>query len=244
MTTRRDGHRLFAECVANLARYAGVVRIDHVMGFQRLWWVPPGAPADAGVYVNYPAAELVAALAIESHRHRAVVVGEDLGTVAPAIRRHMRRSGMLGMYEEQFAIPAAADGELPEIPRDVVAGLNTHDMPTFASFWSAQPVAIRSAYRARLGVAGEDSTAVLSGALARLGRSDARVVSISLEDLWLERDPQNVPGTDVEQPNWRRRMAVAAEDIASDERVQEGLAVVGRARRLGRQSTARGEASS
>jgi 4-alpha-glucanotransferase len=255
VTTRGDGHRLFAESVANRARYAGVVRIDHVMALQRLWWVPVGAPAGAGVYVHYPADELVAALAIESHRHRAVIVGEDLGTVPPAIGRHMRRRGLLGMYEEQFAIPGAGRGELPDIPRDVVAGMNTHDMPTFAAFWSGddiddrvdlglldatdaerarrQRAAARSAYRARLGVAGDDPSAVLHAALARLGRSDARVVSVGLEDLWLERAPQNVPGTDAERPNWRRRMAVAAEDIAADGRVRAGLALVGAARAAG-----------
>jgi 4-alpha-glucanotransferase len=169
---------------------------------------------------------------------------------------------MLGMYEEQFAIPAAVGGELPDIARDVVAGLNTHDMPTFAAFWSGDDIddridlgllgtedaehvrqrrdAARSAYRSQLGVVEDDPLAVLHAALDRLGRSDARVVSISLEDLWLEREPQNVPGTDVERPNWRRRMAVPAEDIPSDERVRAGLSVVGRARarRLGRQSSA------
>jgi 4-alpha-glucanotransferase len=146
---------------------------------------------------------------------------------------------MLGMYEEQFAVAAAADGDLPAIPEEVVAGLNTHDMPTFAAFWAGQPAAVRSAYRAHLGVADDDVSPVLHAALGRLGRSDARVVSITLEDLWLEREPQNVPGTDVERPNWRRRMAVAAEDIASDERVRAGIATVARARRLGRQGNAR-----
>ena len=226
-----DGHRLFAESLATLARFAGVVRIDHVMALQRLWWIPPGAPATEGVYVRYPTDELVAVVAIESHRHGAVIVGEDLGTVSASVRARMRRSGMLGMHEEQFAIDAAADAGLTEIPAEVVAGLNTHDMPTFAGFCRGADVhdhadlglhdrAGADAALARRGVAVAAYAALLgarpelrpllAAALRRVGASAARVVSVSLEDLWLEPEPQNVPGTASERANWTRRLAVPA----------------------------------
>jgi 4-alpha-glucanotransferase len=254
-----DGHRLFAESLATLARHAGVVRVDHVMALQRLWWIPPGAPATDGVYVAYPTDELVAAMSVESHRHGAVIVGEDLGTVSRSVRNRMRRAGMLGMHEEQFAIDAmvdaVADGGLDDVPAEVVAGLNTHDMPTFGGFCHGSDVhdhaalglhdaagaeaalarrdAALAAYAAHLGTEPE-ARALLVAALRRLGGSPARIVSVALEDLWLEAEPQNVPGTSTERPNWTRRMAVPAGSVPTHPDVVAGLALLREARRRAR----------
>jgi 4-alpha-glucanotransferase len=223
------------------------------MALQRLWWIPPGAPATDGVYVRYPTDELVAVVAIESHRHGAVIVGEDLGTVSATVRSRMRRCGMLGMHEEQFAIDAAPDHGLAPVPAPVVAGMNTHDMPTFAGFCQGTDIvdhaalglyddagasaalarradAIRT-YADLLGVH-TDPAPLLAAGLRRLGSSPARMVSVGLEDLWLEPEPQNVPGTSAERRNWTRRLALPAEAIPTDPRVVDGLAALRAARRL------------
>ncbi|RMH43396.1 MAG: 4-alpha-glucanotransferase [Deltaproteobacteria bacterium] len=186
--SRRTGHRYFAECVRAHAEFARVLRIDHVMGLFRRFWIPRGFPATEGVYVRMPADELVAVVCVESYRHRCAIVGEDLGTVEPAVRDEMARRGLRRMYVAQLA---------PDdpVPPGCVASLNTHDTPPFAA---ACP--------------GAD----IGDAIARLAASEAWAVLVSLEDLWGETRPQNVPGTGRERPNWRRKMARAIDEAAAD----------------------------
>jgi 4-alpha-glucanotransferase len=264
-TGRLEGHRYFIESIRHHLRFAGVLRVDHVMQLHRLFWVV-GADARDGVYVRYPHEELYAILSLESHRAGAVIVGEDLGTVPQAVRRGMRRHGLPGMYVVEFELedreapgPGTGGDGLPALaPRPVPAGalasIGTHDTPTFAAWWSGRDAEIRGergladqetvraevAGRAEmreklargLGVAPEAggvapgragagwrgdaeearaapaeravALAVQEALLRRLGRSRAGLVLAALEDLWLETEPQNVPGTTTDT-NWRRR---------------------------------------
>jgi 4-alpha-glucanotransferase len=214
---REDGYRYVAASVRSQLRRAGMLRIDHVMWMHRLFFIPSGMAAREGVYVRYRPDELYAVLAIESERHGSILVGEDLGTVPPEVREHMGRHGVLRMFVLQMAGgPQAAS----EAPAECVASLNTHDMPPFAAYM-----------RDREELA--EAPRVLRRALADLGDSAAKVVLVSLEDLWLEERPQNVPGTGAEQPNWRGRMRLGLDALAQAPEVIEPLGDLNRRRRAG-----------
>jgi 4-alpha-glucanotransferase len=231
--SRAQGHRYFRAAL----RHAGVLRLDHVMGLHRLFWVPQGAPARDGVYVRFPAPELYAILSLESHRSRTLLVGENLGTVPGAVDAALARRGVRGMYVLQYAASPDPERTPEPVPPGAIAGLNTHDTPPFRAFWEARDVddqldlglvspagaaAARARRRAvRLALARvltrqgllngdpDDPRAVLSAALAWLARGPAGGVLVNLEDLWLETLPQNVPGTRRERPHWQRPARLA-----------------------------------
>lgn len=237
---RARHHDYFRKCIRHQLAYASILRIDHVMGLHRLFWIPRGADAKDGVYVRYPEEELYAVLAIESQRAKSVIVGEDLGTVPQYVPRMMQRHGIRRMSVVQYELTPE---RVAEPPKESIASINTHDMPTFAGFWNADDVddrvaqglldargadeerAKRAKMRAALttfltargllpeGAAGGPAT-VLEAVLRFLASSDAEMVLVNLEDLWLEREPVNRPG--VPERSWRRRMRVPLEQLRSD----------------------------
>ena len=131
---REQGYRYYIACVRHLLQMAGILRIDHVMGFHRLFFVPRGMKANQGVYVRYRAEEFYALLALEAHHHQAIIVGEDLGTVPPEVRPAMERHGLHRTYVAQFSLTPDARQALLPPSSNMVASLNTHDTPTFAGF--------------------------------------------------------------------------------------------------------------
>lgn len=254
---RDSGYAHLIECLRHHLEHAGVLRIDHVMQLQRLFWIPRGMEAANGVYVSYPMEELFAVLSLESHRHQSIIVGENLGTVAPEIGEAMERHDIQGMYVVQYELQPGSEG-LRQPPARSVASLNTHDMPTFQSFWQGKDVddlealgfftpdqarqekerrgALRSKLEAELppeeknrGTATED--AVLLRRLEHLAESPARMVLVNLEDLWHETEPQNVPGTHTERPNWQRKARYSFEDFSKRPDVLEPLKKVDELRR-------------
>lgn len=248
---REQGYAYVRAYLRHHLQQAGLLRLDHVMGLHRLYWVPQGLPASQGVYVTYPADEFYAILSIESHRHRASIVGENLGTVPPGLNRRLRRHGVSGMFVVQCELRSPPRPALRRIPADVVASLNTHDMPPFAAFWDGLDIADRqelrprrdrevlSAYRSRerlrrslqrlLGRrAGSqpdtmEISAVFRDAVEHLGASAARWVLLNLEDLWGETASQNTPGTSCERVNWQRK---AQFDLEAIRRNPQWLAVL------------------
>src|SRR5262249_39103646 len=122
-------------CLRHHMRVSGMLRIDHVMGLFRLYCVPSGLPATAGVYLRYPYEELLAVLALESSRSRCALVGEDLGTVPEEVRPAMARHGLSGTNVGQGSFRAEPGKSAEPSPPEWVAGLNTHDMATFAGWW-------------------------------------------------------------------------------------------------------------
>jgi 4-alpha-glucanotransferase len=204
---RDGGHAYPAACIRTLCRHAVAARIDHVMGLHRMFWVPDGLPATEGVYVRYPFEELYAVLCIESRRARTRLVGEDMGTVPAAVRRTMAAHGLLRIYAVQTELGNA--DPFDRVPSGAMVGMNTHDMSTFARFWDDEGAADgrRDALRAALARRGHtvaDGPGALDACLLELAGSDASAELVSLEDMWWEREPQNVPGTTAEHPNWRR----------------------------------------
>jgi (1->4)-alpha-D-glucan 1-alpha-D-glucosylmutase len=135
----------FVRMIRAAMRSAGALRIDHVMGLFRLWWVPSGMDATRGAYVKYPFDELLAILAIESERHGTMVVGEDLGTVAPGVRERMERERIFGCQLALFERTAEGGFTPPEYYRaHTVASFGTHDLPTLAAWWLGEDLKLRS----------------------------------------------------------------------------------------------------
>ena len=253
---REHHHAYFRECVRRQLAHASALRIDHVMGLHRLFWIPAGMEAKDGVYVRYPEDELYAVLTIEAQRTGSVIVGEDLGTVPKYVPKMMEQHGIHRMYVVQYEVkPAARPVGKPVV--DSVASINTHDMPTFAGFWNEKDVddrveqqlldedgaaeertrrervrrALIKFLKARRLLPKEttDAQTVLRSLLRFLGSSDAEIVLVNLEDLWLEEQPQNMPG--VPDRSWRHRMRLSLQQMQSDPAVTGSLAELAEARR-------------
>lgn len=256
---REEGYRYYRACLRHQLRHAGVLRIDHVMGLHRFFWVPKGMEAREGTYVRYRAEEFYAILALESHRHRAMIVGEDLGTVPPYVRPAMARRGIRRMFVVQFALSTDPGKALGHVPRGSLASVNTHDMPTFAAFWEGRDIGERAKLglldaegkreeearrgalkrslaaffrrNGRLRGSAPGAAKALSACLAHLADSPAGTVVVNLEDLWRETEPQNVPGTWKERPNWMRKARHSLEELGNLSRVDRVLREVDRIRR-------------
>ncbi|PJZ05309.1 4-alpha-glucanotransferase [Pantoea rodasii] len=140
---RARGYQPFIDLLRANMRDCGALRIDHVMALLRLWWIPYGETADKGAYVSYPVEELMAILALESQRHRCMVIGEDLGIVPPIIVRMMRSHGILSWKVLFFEQERDGRYRLPSAyARQSIASASTHDLPTLSGFWQAEDLAL------------------------------------------------------------------------------------------------------
>lgn len=257
--TREQGYRYVIAYLRHHFRHAGILRIDHVMGLHRLFCIPNGMEACQGIYLRYRAEELYAILSLESHRNRTVIVGEDLGTVPPYVRRAMRKHALHRMYVVHYELASDPKKGLPTVSRDSVASLNTHDMPPFASFWQGLDIEERldlglldkaGARREKKNLADmkralitflqdggwlqerrENMTDVLKACLSFLAASQTPMVLLNLEDLWLETRPQNVPSTRAECPNWRRKARYALEEFCQMPQVVDTLRTINELRK-------------
>jgi 4-alpha-glucanotransferase len=231
---RLNRYQYYIAFIRNHFRYARLLRIDHIMGLHRLYWIPKGLGGDKGVYVEYRAEELYAILSLESHRYRSGIVGENLGTVPPAVNSAMARHNIAQMYVVQYEI--VGDPKNPKLKpprRMAVASLNTHDMPPFRAFFdstdiedrvelgflNAKTAAAEHKHRSlqkralRRFLGKREYGAILREIMRFLGDSMATIVLVNAEDLWEEVLPQNVPATHTERPNWRRRMRPGIEQL-------------------------------
>ena len=251
---RQQGYHYYIECLRHHLQHAGMLRIDHVMGLHRLFWIPDGFGPSQAVYVHYPADEFYAILSLESHRHQVQIVGENLGTVPPYVNTALAKHRIHGMYVSQFCVTADPHSALQEPSHDDVASLNTHDTPTFAGFWQGKDIEDRLAlgllsppeaqftqqHRASIREAlithlksrgwleGEspEPLAILRAWLSQLASGDAYLLLVNLEDLWLEPFPQNVPGTWEERPNWKRKARFSLDEIRKMDSVAEILKAI------------------
>ncbi len=224
---RRDGYRQLRLALRHHLEIASLLRIDHVLGMLRLFWIPDGAAPSAGTYVRMPLDEQLAVVCLEAWRAGATIVGENLGLVPPEIDAALARHGLLGMTIAYGPLedPAAAIEPLAASTHDV-ASFGTHDMATFAGFVAELDLDDRVALGFGDPVAAERHrdrrrTALTACAAARgiaatspelfdvlaveLAATDAPWVVVGLDDLFDEPAPHNVPGTSDERPNWLRR---------------------------------------
>lgn len=249
--SRHEGHRYLAASIAHQASLAGVLRVDHIMAWTRLYWIPHGFGLHDGTYVSYPAEELFAVLSLESNRNRCEVVGENLGTVPREIFEALPRHRIWGMYLAMFQ---ASDGPDVAPPTSAdMALVGSHDTPTFAGWITGNDILDRIRYgllpregaaaaveeRGRaiqwladqLGVTLDDPLAFLVALLEWLGRSDSPLVVPWVEDLWLEPVAVNLPGTSSSvRPNWQRPMGRLLDEIFNDPEVDGLLRGLHRAR--------------
>ncbi len=228
---REAGYRPFIETVRAQLRHAGGLRIDHVLGLFRLWWVPKGMTD--GAYVRQPTDELLEIVALESHRAEAIVIGEDLGTVPAGVRNELRRRRMLSTRLALF------EREPPDrYPRLALAGVTTHDLPTVAGILTGSDLddqaaagispdadglaKLRDRLLAAAGVGeGAELEDVTLGLHRALAASPSALIAATLEDaLRMERRP-NIPGTlPAQRPNWSIPLPVPVEDLGGDVRVR------------------------
>ncbi|TVQ39638.1 MAG: 4-alpha-glucanotransferase [Wenzhouxiangella sp.] len=201
----------------------GALRLDHVIGLQRQFWVPRGQPGRAGAYLAYPREALFAEVAACSHRHRCLVIGEDLGTVPEGFRERMAASSMLSTRVLPFErYPNGLFKRPSTYPELAVACAGTHDLPTLAAWLADETNPDHQLLHAALVDAGcappdwPDPATADAGFLAAaidathgfLAATPSALVLVQLEDLLAETEPANRPGTGPEQPNWQRRYRV------------------------------------
>ncbi len=226
-------------------RHAGAVRLDHVLGLQRVFMIPLGRPANEGAYVRFPFQQLLRVIAEESNRLRCIVVGEDLGTVPEGFREMLARWGIWSYRVMLFEREGDGRFRQPErYPAEAVATFATHDLPTFRGWLDGYDLRVKRAIGLDPGES-DDSRgwaqqmlrAILSeraqaypaddiAAVASfLGAAPSRLVVIALDDVLGVRDQVNIPGTVAQHPNWRRKLPVALEDLEG----HDGFARVARA---------------
>lgn len=223
---RRLAYQPFAETLRANLRHSRGLRVDHVMGLLRLLWIPPGMTASDGAYVRWHGSELLDIVALESHRAGAFVIGEDLGTVDPAIQELLRERGLLSTRLLWFE-----DAPPRDWPHQAMAAITTHDLPTVAGVWTGVDLADQRQagvtvpangdddFRHRLRVAASCDDAapvehVVVESYRTLAESPCMVVTAALDDLLgAERRP-NVPGTIDEHPNWRIPLPSPIDDLA------------------------------
>jgi 4-alpha-glucanotransferase len=226
------GYSSYRRILAGTFRHAHGLRIDHVMGLFRLWWIPEGRSADEGTYVSYDHEAMLGVLTLEAYRSGALLIGEDLGTVEPWVRTTLASRGILGTSVLWFE--RDEEGRPLHAARwrtDALATVTTHDLPPTAAVLAGEALdatdwldELRREGLLRRG-AGESETV---DALHRyLAWTPARLVGVYLPDAVGDRRPHNLPGTDAETyPNWRYPLAdgagapVLLEDFARNPRVR------------------------
>ena len=231
-----QGYTPFRDMVRAALRDCGGVRIDHVIGLFRLWWIPQGMSPDRGTYVRYDHEALVGILALEAQRAGAVVIGEDLGVVEPSAREHLLERGVLGTSILWFEWEERGPRPPEHYRRLCLSSVTTHDLPPTAGYLGLEHVAIRQRLglltrsmeeerEAELGAIGRVRSAlVLRGLLepeateedllvalhAWLALTPSRMLVVALADLVGDRRAVNQPGTLDEYPNWRLPLTDAA----------------------------------
>jgi 4-alpha-glucanotransferase len=240
---RDAGYAPLAELWRSALGTAGGLRIDHVMGLFRLFWMLPGQSAAEGAYVRYRSDELLAVLAVESARSGSIVIGEDLGTVEDGVREVLAEAGVLSTRLVWF------DQEPPELfPVQAFAAVTTHDLPTVAGVWSGDDLADQRAaglrphegqdaeMRDRLATVAEvppDAPLedVIVGVHRRLARAPSAVVSATIEDALGVTQRPNMPGTVAERPNWSLALPLRLDEVLADPLVNRVAASMREGRR-------------
>lgn len=258
---RADGYRLVAEELRRNLPPGGALRIDHVMKYFRLFWIPEGEKAGRGGYVRDNFEDLVRVLALESVRSRTLIIGEDLGTVPDEVREILQRLGVFSYRLFYFEKDDAGNFHNPQdYPEQALAAISTHDLPTLAGYWALRDIEIRrdlgiitdpeqvraarlerihdkrriidllfrngfidqeAACRLQAQAEPEITPELHRGIIGFLVSTPSKLVVLNQEDLFLEPDQQNLPGTTTQYPNWKRKMHYSLEELANNPGVRE-----------------------
>ena len=222
---RSGGYAPWIEALrAGMAHGSGL-RVDHVMGLFRLYWIPSGLDARRGAYVHYPHHDMLNILALEAHRAGAYVVGEDLGTVQDEVRRDLAERRVLSYRVWWFE-----DREPPAWPEAAMGAVTTHDLPTVAGVLTGADLEaqrrigmepneessaglLRKLHERAGAGGGRDPEEVIAGVYADLGRAPCMLLVASLEDVLAVEERPNMPGTTDAWPNWSIALPMALEDL-------------------------------
>ena len=222
---REAGYEPFLQTIRACLRHAGGLRIDHVMGLFRLFWIPKDMEPKDGAYVSGHADELLAIVALESHRAKAVIVGEDLGTVEESTRKDLMRRRVLSYRLVWF------EQDPPDkFPEQALAAITTHDLPTVAGLWSGSDLEAQKrlhlspnekgtkAIKERVtALTGASDRTALATVIARLhealARAPSRLVTATLDDALAVEERPNMPATSTEWPNWSLALPRPIEDV-------------------------------
>jgi 4-alpha-glucanotransferase len=241
---RAAGYEPFVQTIRATMRHAGGLRIDHVMGLFRLFWIPQGAQAQHGAYVRYRADELLAIVALESRRARAFVIGEDLGTVEEGVREKLIDQGVLSYrllwFEEE---PPA------KFPVNALAAVSTHDLPTIAGVWTGSDLQDQKRLGLKPNEEGQkqwreklaqhaparekaSTDEVIVAAYESLAAAPSRILTASLDDALAVEQRPNMPATMNDKwPNWSLALPLNEEAIRKHDLVHSVAAALGRGRR-------------
>lgn len=246
-----SGYAPFIDTLRASLRHVGGIRIDHVMGMSRLWLIPESAGALDGAYVNFPSETLFRLIALESWRHQAIVIGEDLGTLPYGFREQLREQGIAGMRVLRFERTHHGYVSPRDWDSQAVAMTSTHDLVPTAGWWAGSDIdpsggeidhqGIREWDRGILwgafrdaGIADgerpapDDTDPVVDAAVRYVAATPCALKIVPIEDALGIRTQPNVPGTTVEKPNWRHRLAADAGDLLDAPAVRRRLAQLGR----------------
>jgi 4-alpha-glucanotransferase len=242
LAMRRGGYAAFNELLVANMRHAGALRIDHVMGLRRLFVIPEGASGADGAYVTYPLPDLLAQVALESRRARCMVVGEDLGTVPEGMSETLAASNILSYSVLWFQRRGGRIRPPAEWPRLAAACVSTHDLPTLTGWWNGADIAekralsllddpgaeqVRTDEKAEMiallqqeGLLTEDvdprqkmPLSFAAAVHALVAATPALLALVQADDLAGETVAVNLPGTDKERPNWRRRLDIDVSEM-------------------------------
>lgn len=250
-TVRAQGYTEVIDAIRTHTDHAHFLRLDHVMGFHRLFLIPPGLTASDGVYLRYREDELFAILSLESHRAQTRLIGENLGTVPDVVEKRMTKHKVGKLYVGEFEGRDNPKRAMTPVPRNVAASLNTHDLPTFIMHHTAKDIPQRIAAGVfnpdladaevanRLKAAASiekwlhtkgattsknpKPTAVAHALYQYLAESDAELALINIEDLWGETHWQNIPGTTIEHDNWQHKLAKTLDEIKRSPKLKATL---------------------
>jgi 4-alpha-glucanotransferase len=232
-------YRPLRRILAQTLRYAGIIRIDHVLGLNRSFWVPDdGSP---GAYIRQPFESLLAIIKIEAERHSCAIVGEDLGLVPDGFRDTMRGHGFYGYSVMQYEKDHDGGFRGPaDVPSQVLSCFATHDTPTVKGYEVGRDIdwwhkldwinadaatAMHAQRRAEID-AMLDVKAFETTIPNLLAQSNADLVAVQLDDVLSEAEAQNLPGTIDQHPNWRRKYDVSLETLANDPRLKATAAIM------------------
>ena len=253
---RKSGFSAFIEMIRHALRHTGGVRIDHVMGLERLWVIPHGGSSHQGAYLRLPVDDLLRLVMLESHRHKAVILGEDLGTLPDGFQNRIDKAGISGLRVMWFERTDSHFNPPSTWTKTAVAMTTTHDLPTVSGWWQGNDIE----WRGKLGMGGDsvakretdraelweafqnsgitqapipapdEGSKAADAACAYLGLAACTLVLLPVEDALAKPEQPNLPGTFDQYPNWRWRLPAPADELLNRPDVAARLTALAKAR--------------
>lgn len=258
------GYQPFIDLLRANMKDCGALRIDHILGFARMWWVPKGDSAQNGAYVKYPLDDLLAILALESQRHQCLIIAEALGTVPEGMLKALENKGILAYNIFYFECDHNGSKPLANYPYQAMTTLSTHDLPTVQGYWKTYDFELGQRFGVypnadvleMLRQARHHNKLMIRQAVEAVQYFEPDYMGITQtfnhqlqmyvadtnsvlfgtqpED-WLNMlEPVNIPGTSTEYPNWRRKLSRNISEIFADDAIRQLLDGINRKRKTNR----------